>query len=151
MYVCVCIYIYIYIYIYIWEREKKIFYLFSTVMEALPQMITQHLRWIMQKDLLGQDVFLIGPPGPLRRSVAMQYLVISSITPPPILAQFLQSVTLNYILYHLSSFYFYFSCLLGINKARGGICCPVQRYYWDWSQTAQRDPVWNCLLHRPGK
>ncbi|KTF83224.1 hypothetical protein cypCar_00026056 [Cyprinus carpio] len=42
--------------------------------EALPQMVTQHLRWIMQKDLLGQDVFLIGPPGPLRRSVAMQYL-----------------------------------------------------------------------------
>ncbi|EMP34365.1 hypothetical protein UY3_08478 [Chelonia mydas] len=28
----------------------------------------------MQKDLLGQDVFLIGPPGPLRRSIAMQYL-----------------------------------------------------------------------------
>ena len=29
----------------------------------------------MQKDLLGQDVFLIGPPGPLRRSIAMQYQV----------------------------------------------------------------------------
>ena len=29
----------------------------------------------MQKDLLGQDVFLIGPPGPLRRSLAMMYLV----------------------------------------------------------------------------
>lgn len=37
--------------------------------------MVQHLRWIMQKDLLGQDVFLIGPPGPLRRSIAMQYLV----------------------------------------------------------------------------
>lgn len=37
--------------------------------------MAQHLRWIMQKDLLGQDVFLIGPPGPLRRSIAMQYLV----------------------------------------------------------------------------
>uniref|UniRef100_A0A8C2I7H4 von Willebrand factor A domain-containing protein 8 n=1 Tax=Cyprinus carpio TaxID=7962 RepID=A0A8C2I7H4_CYPCA len=45
--------------------------------EALPQMVTQHLRWIMQKDLLGQDVFLIGPPGPLRRSVAMQYLELT--------------------------------------------------------------------------
>ncbi|TRY92386.1 hypothetical protein DNTS_024700 [Danionella cerebrum] len=42
--------------------------------EALPQMVMQHLRWILQKDLLGQDVFLIGPPGPLRRSIAMQYL-----------------------------------------------------------------------------
>ncbi|MBZ3884085.1 von Willebrand factor A domain-containing protein 8 [Sciurus carolinensis] len=38
------------------------------------QSVVQHLRWIMQKDLLGQDVFLIGPPGPLRRSIAMQYL-----------------------------------------------------------------------------
>uniref|UniRef100_A0A8C7VAX1 von Willebrand factor A domain-containing protein 8 n=1 Tax=Oncorhynchus mykiss TaxID=8022 RepID=A0A8C7VAX1_ONCMY len=43
--------------------------------ETLPQTVVQHLRWIMQKDLLGQDVFLIGPPGPLRRSIAMKYLV----------------------------------------------------------------------------
>uniref|UniRef100_A0A7N8X512 von Willebrand factor A domain-containing protein 8 n=1 Tax=Mastacembelus armatus TaxID=205130 RepID=A0A7N8X512_9TELE len=42
---------------------------------TVPQTVAQHLRWIMQKDLLGQDVFLIGPPGPLRRSIAMQYLV----------------------------------------------------------------------------
>lgn len=49
-------------------------HLFS-VSDALPQTVAQHLRWIMQKDLLGQDVFLIGPPGPLRRSIAMQYLV----------------------------------------------------------------------------
>lgn len=47
------------------------------ILEALPQTITQHLRWIMQKDLLGQDVFLIGPPGPLRRSIAMQYLELT--------------------------------------------------------------------------
>ncbi|XP_051781637.1 von Willebrand factor A domain-containing protein 8 [Erpetoichthys calabaricus] len=45
--------------------------------EELPQSIAQHLRWIMQKDLLGQDVFLIGPPGPLRRSIAMQYLELT--------------------------------------------------------------------------
>ncbi|KAA8593114.1 hypothetical protein FQN60_018569, partial [Etheostoma spectabile] len=31
----------------------------------------------MQKDLLGQDVFLIGPPGPLRRAIAMQYLELT--------------------------------------------------------------------------
>uniref|UniRef100_A0A8C6UA26 von Willebrand factor A domain-containing protein 8 n=1 Tax=Neogobius melanostomus TaxID=47308 RepID=A0A8C6UA26_9GOBI len=31
----------------------------------------------MQKDLLGQDMFLIGPPGPLRRSIAMQYLELT--------------------------------------------------------------------------
>ncbi|KAF7665069.1 hypothetical protein LDENG_00155050 [Lucifuga dentata] len=45
------------------------------ISDSLPQTVAQHLRWIMQKDLLGQDVFLIGPPGPLRRSIAMQYLV----------------------------------------------------------------------------
>lgn len=33
----------------------------------------RHLRWIMQKDLLGQDVFLIGAPGSLRRRLALQY------------------------------------------------------------------------------
>ncbi|MGH0118030.1 UNVERIFIED_CONTAM: hypothetical protein FKN15_047035 [Acipenser sinensis] len=49
----------------------------NTVSEALPQTVAQHLRWIMQKDLLGQDVFLIGPPGPLRRSIAMQYLELT--------------------------------------------------------------------------
>ncbi|XP_031417095.1 von Willebrand factor A domain-containing protein 8 isoform X2 [Clupea harengus] len=47
------------------------------MMDSLPQTVVQHLRWIMQKDLLGQDVFLIGPPGPLRRSVAMQYLELT--------------------------------------------------------------------------
>lgn len=38
------------------------------------QVMLRHLRWIMQKDLLGQDVFLIGSPGPLRRQIAMMYL-----------------------------------------------------------------------------
>ncbi|XP_041358414.1 von Willebrand factor A domain-containing protein 8-like [Gigantopelta aegis] len=41
------------------------------------QAVLRHLRWIMQKDLLGQDVFLIGPPGPLRREVAMMYLELT--------------------------------------------------------------------------
>ncbi|KAF4787817.1 hypothetical protein TURU_167339 [Turdus rufiventris] len=45
--------------------------------ESLSQSVVHHLRWIMQKDLLGQDVFLIGPPGPLRRSIAMQYLELT--------------------------------------------------------------------------
>uniref|UniRef100_A0A8B9HSU4 von Willebrand factor A domain containing 8 n=1 Tax=Astyanax mexicanus TaxID=7994 RepID=A0A8B9HSU4_ASTMX len=44
---------------------------------SMPQVVSQHLRWIMQKDLLGQDVFLIGPPGPLRRAIAMQYLELT--------------------------------------------------------------------------
>uniref|UniRef100_A0A0K2VIZ0 Sulfhydryl oxidase n=1 Tax=Lepeophtheirus salmonis TaxID=72036 RepID=A0A0K2VIZ0_LEPSM len=32
------------------------------------------LRWIMQKDILGQDIFLIGRPGSHRRRLVMQYL-----------------------------------------------------------------------------
>ncbi|XP_023587391.1 von Willebrand factor A domain-containing protein 8 isoform X3 [Trichechus manatus latirostris] len=43
------------------------------ISDSVAQSVIQHLRWIMQKDLLGQDIFLIGPPGPLRRSIAMQY------------------------------------------------------------------------------
>uniref|UniRef100_T1INA4 von Willebrand factor A domain-containing protein 8 n=1 Tax=Strigamia maritima TaxID=126957 RepID=T1INA4_STRMM len=42
-----------------------------------PQTILQHLRWIMQKDILKQDIFLIGPPGPLKRSLVMQYLELT--------------------------------------------------------------------------
>ncbi|XP_054831079.1 von Willebrand factor A domain-containing protein 8 [Eublepharis macularius] len=47
------------------------------ISDSPAQSVIQHLRWIMQKDLLGQDVFLIGPPGPLRRSIAMQYLELT--------------------------------------------------------------------------
>ncbi|XP_075419136.1 von Willebrand factor A domain-containing protein 8 [Tenrec ecaudatus] len=47
------------------------------ISDSLAQSVIQHLRWIMQKDLLGQDIFLIGPPGPLRRSIAMQYLELT--------------------------------------------------------------------------
>ncbi|XP_077584586.1 von Willebrand factor A domain-containing protein 8 [Stigmatopora nigra] len=47
------------------------------IADFLPQAVAQHLRWIMQKDLLGQDVFLIGPPGPLKRTIAMQYLELT--------------------------------------------------------------------------
>ncbi|XP_064638932.1 von Willebrand factor A domain-containing protein 8-like [Lineus longissimus] len=38
------------------------------------QTVLKHLRWMMQKDALGQDMFLIGSPGPLRRHLAMMYL-----------------------------------------------------------------------------
>ena len=33
----------------------------------------QHLRWMMQKDQLGQDMFLLGGPGVARRHLAMRY------------------------------------------------------------------------------
>jgi hypothetical protein len=44
------------------------------VKKELSQESLQHLRWMLQKDILGQDIFLIGRPGPLRRQLAMQYL-----------------------------------------------------------------------------
>lgn len=60
--------------------KKKIFIRFFFILVSefkdLPQSVVRHLRWIAQKDLLGQDVFLIGPPGPLRRQLAMLYLVL---------------------------------------------------------------------------
>ncbi|GIY28025.1 von Willebrand factor A domain-containing protein 8 [Caerostris darwini] len=36
--------------------------------------LIHHLQWILKKDLLGQDMFLIGLPGPLRSRVILQYL-----------------------------------------------------------------------------
>lgn len=37
-----------------------------------------HLRWMLQKDILGQDIFLIGKPGPLRRHLALAYLELTN-------------------------------------------------------------------------
>lgn len=43
----------------------------------ISQTALHHLKWMLQKDKLGQDMFLIGRPGPFRRSVAMQYLQLT--------------------------------------------------------------------------
>jgi hypothetical protein len=32
-----------------------------------------HIKWLAQKDKLGQDCFLVGPPGPFRRRLALSY------------------------------------------------------------------------------
>ena len=45
--------------------------------DNVPVETLKHLKWMMQKDLLGQDVFLIGRPGPLRRQLTMQYLQLT--------------------------------------------------------------------------
>lgn len=37
-----------------------------------------HLRWMLQKDILGQDMFLIGKPGPSRRRLALAYLELTN-------------------------------------------------------------------------
>ncbi|XP_056637109.1 von Willebrand factor A domain-containing protein 8 isoform X2 [Diorhabda sublineata] len=44
----------------------------------IPQSNLHHLRWIMQKDILNQDIFLLGPPGPRKRHLAMQYLELTN-------------------------------------------------------------------------
>ncbi|XP_055693554.1 von Willebrand factor A domain-containing protein 8 [Lutzomyia longipalpis] len=41
------------------------------------QTVLHHLRWMLQKDNLGQDIFLLGRPGPLRRNVAMQFIELT--------------------------------------------------------------------------
>eukprot|EP00755_Sulcionema_specki_P007718 Sspe_Gene.38973::Locus_18803_Transcript_1_2_Confidence_0.400_Length_3854::g.38973::m.38973 len=44
--------------------------------EDVPLDMLPHLRWMLQKDLLGQDMFLVGPPGPLRRRLVLQYAAL---------------------------------------------------------------------------
>lgn len=43
----------------------------------LTQSALHHLRWMLQKDSLKQDMFLLGQPGPLRREIAMQFLELT--------------------------------------------------------------------------
>ncbi|XP_044262539.1 von Willebrand factor A domain-containing protein 8 [Tribolium madens] len=46
--------------------------------DNLGQTTLNHLKWMMQKDVLGQDIFLLGPPGALKRNLAMQYLELTN-------------------------------------------------------------------------
>ena len=45
----------------------------GAALDTLPQELLLHLRWMLQKDLAGQDMCLLGPPGPLRRRLAQLY------------------------------------------------------------------------------
>ena len=45
--------------------------------KSIPNETMKDLKWMMQKDLLGQDIFLLGRPGPLRRTLAQQYLELT--------------------------------------------------------------------------
>ena len=42
------------------------------------QSLVEHLQWIMRKDVLGQDMFLIGPPGPVRRELILWYAALTN-------------------------------------------------------------------------
>lgn len=60
------------------EFVPKKFYDFNKDGSAkIPQTSLHHLRWIMQKDNLKQDLFLIGRPGSYKRSLAMTYLQLT--------------------------------------------------------------------------
>ena len=45
----------------------------GTVCDYDSSELRSHLRWMMQKELLHQDMFLIGPPGPYRRWIAFMF------------------------------------------------------------------------------
>ncbi|GMT03950.1 hypothetical protein PENTCL1PPCAC_26124, partial [Pristionchus entomophagus] len=47
-----------------------------TKFDSKPELVA-HLKWLLQKDLLNQDVFLIGPPGRLRSQIVLQYLELT--------------------------------------------------------------------------
>ncbi|KAG0722071.1 von Willebrand factor A domain-containing protein 8 [Chionoecetes opilio] len=59
------------------EPQQQQFVPVGYLQQDLPQSVLKHLRWLLQKDKLGQDVFLIGPPGPLRRHLALSYLELT--------------------------------------------------------------------------
>lgn len=50
---------------------------FFKVLEESSQEELRHLKWMLQKDLLGQDIFLVGGPGPRRRSLALAFLELT--------------------------------------------------------------------------
>ncbi len=37
-----------------------------------------HLQWMLKKDLLAQDIFLMGPPGNMRRHLAMAFAELTN-------------------------------------------------------------------------
>ncbi|KAL5256307.1 hypothetical protein ACHWQZ_G011506 [Mnemiopsis leidyi] len=45
---------------------------------SLPQSLLAHIKWMLQKDIARQDVFLIGHPGPTRRRLASLYCELAN-------------------------------------------------------------------------
>jgi len=52
------------------------FYL-STVLNTYSQEALRHLKWMLQKDVLRQDMFLMGGPGVRRRELALAFLELT--------------------------------------------------------------------------
>lgn len=60
----------------LWQFPISVQYAEDGTME-LTQSALHHLRWMLQKDSLKQDMFLLGQPGALRRQLAMQFLELT--------------------------------------------------------------------------
>ena len=46
--------------------------LYQSTVESSQEYL-HHLHWLLQKEQLGQDTYLLGPPGPLRRRLALRF------------------------------------------------------------------------------
>ena len=55
------------------KGESNSVFVPEKVFKSLPAEIVYHLRWLAQKYNLGQDIFLCGHPGPLRRQLVMTF------------------------------------------------------------------------------
>lgn len=51
--------------------------MYVLVTKELSQTVLSDLKWMLQKDKLGQDMFLIGRPGSWRRQLTMMYLQLT--------------------------------------------------------------------------
>lgn len=45
----------------------------DAVADDVDRTTLRRLRWMLQKEALGQDVFLVGPPGPAKRRLAASF------------------------------------------------------------------------------
>ncbi|CAI2169627.1 3146_t:CDS:10 [Funneliformis geosporum] len=59
------------------KRPELVPYYIDPLFEE-SQEVLRHLRWIMQKDKLKQDIFLIGLPGHLRRGLVLKYAQLTN-------------------------------------------------------------------------
>lgn len=59
------------------EREQYMLFYFWTVLHTQSQEILRHLKWMLQKDILHQDMFLMGGPGMRRRELALAFLELT--------------------------------------------------------------------------
>ncbi|KAL7030964.1 hypothetical protein ACKWTF_006849 [Chironomus riparius] len=57
---------------------KKFIDFTSDGVQKIPNTTLHHLRWMIQKDNINQDIFLIGRPGKYKRQIVMTYLQLTN-------------------------------------------------------------------------